>query len=245
LVSILRNFGQQVNGFSVYTCQKTQERRCDFFLWDEDAKPRMEAAVLANSLSEPQKPFETPIRTPSPTLLISQPPPPYSSQTPKTPTKRKLPWLPDDGSETEDEEDNFPWPLTGQEEQALSQAVDQATPPSTPRKAAKTDDLSTPGKLRPRDTSNIEHGLATPNTTPHKLSFANAQPSNAAIMTPTPHRFTNTMATPSADDNSNDLSNEVFSLLTSLNANFNSETNDALRTLLDRHSMRIQGIIKG
>ena len=37
-----------------YTCQQPQDsgKRCDFFLWDEDAKPRMEAAVLSNRRTE-------------------------------------------------------------------------------------------------------------------------------------------------------------------------------------------------
>merc|ERR1711915_155335 len=36
-----------------YTCQQQQEKRCDFFLWDEDAKPREEAAVLSGKRTEP------------------------------------------------------------------------------------------------------------------------------------------------------------------------------------------------
>lgn len=37
-----------------YTCQNSEGRRCGFFLWDEDAKPREEAAVLAGKRSEPE-----------------------------------------------------------------------------------------------------------------------------------------------------------------------------------------------
>lgn len=36
-----------------YTCQNQQAQRCDFFLWDEDAKLREEGAVLNNSRTEP------------------------------------------------------------------------------------------------------------------------------------------------------------------------------------------------
>lgn len=36
-----------------YTCQHPQPKRCDFFLWDEDAKPREEAAVLSGKRTEP------------------------------------------------------------------------------------------------------------------------------------------------------------------------------------------------
>ncbi|KAK0322778.1 hypothetical protein LTR82_006235 [Friedmanniomyces endolithicus] len=36
-----------------YTCQNQEPKRCGFFLWDEDAKPREEAAVLGGSRTEP------------------------------------------------------------------------------------------------------------------------------------------------------------------------------------------------
>lgn len=38
-----------------YTCQQSEPRRCDFFLWDEDAKPREEAAVLSGRRTEPRR----------------------------------------------------------------------------------------------------------------------------------------------------------------------------------------------
>ena len=37
-----------------YTCQNSEGRRCGFFLWDEDAKPREEAAVLSGKRDEPR-----------------------------------------------------------------------------------------------------------------------------------------------------------------------------------------------
>lgn len=36
----------------VYTCQKSQPKRCKFFMWDDEAKVREESAVLNNSRSE-------------------------------------------------------------------------------------------------------------------------------------------------------------------------------------------------
>ncbi|KAK5174345.1 uncharacterized protein LTR77_001425 [Saxophila tyrrhenica] len=36
-----------------YTCQKPKGEGCGFFLWDDDAKPREEAAVLSGKRSEP------------------------------------------------------------------------------------------------------------------------------------------------------------------------------------------------
>lgn len=37
-----------------YTCQQS-ERSCNFFLWEDDAKPREEAAVLSGKRTEPQR----------------------------------------------------------------------------------------------------------------------------------------------------------------------------------------------
>lgn len=38
-----------------YTCQQQEPKRCGFFLWDDDAKPREAAAVMSNRTSEPQQ----------------------------------------------------------------------------------------------------------------------------------------------------------------------------------------------
>lgn len=45
--------GGQNHGRWFYTCQKSQPKRCPFFLWSDDAKVREEAAVLNNSRNEP------------------------------------------------------------------------------------------------------------------------------------------------------------------------------------------------
>ena len=36
-----------------YVCQQGEGKRCNFFLWEDDAKPREEAAVLNAQRSEP------------------------------------------------------------------------------------------------------------------------------------------------------------------------------------------------
>lgn len=59
--------------YTVYTCQKAQPKRCDFFLWDDEAKSREAAAVLNNSRTEP-------IHSPQTPSKIS----PYGLVTPQT-----------------------------------------------------------------------------------------------------------------------------------------------------------------
>ncbi|MBA7494303.1 hypothetical protein ES702_04878 [subsurface metagenome] len=45
--------GGKNHGRWFYTCQKSQQKRCPFFLWSDDAKIREEAAILNNSKNEP------------------------------------------------------------------------------------------------------------------------------------------------------------------------------------------------
>jgi hypothetical protein len=157
-----------------YTCQNQAEKRCDFFLWDEDAKLREEGAVLKNSSSEPQQRQVSnaqagwdagrtrrgifanidPIATKSTSKAMTDddattdegsPPPACSSQ--QTSNKRKAEAA--DLNDDDDYDDELlPWPLTGQEEQDLVAAADKvAPPPETPRKAAKTGIYATPATM--------------------------------------------------------------------------------------------------
>ena len=148
-----------------YTCQNAEPERCDFFLWDEDAKPREEAAVLNNSRNEPRNTpgiynttenaegqgvgrsgmqiQDVQQRSPSRTLSPSSPPV-HSSRTGgalvSMSMKRKAQDL-----DFDEDEDYFPWPLTGAEEEELTSAADRvSTNPTTPHKAVKTDAYATP-----------------------------------------------------------------------------------------------------
>ena len=66
--------GGKNHGRWFYTCQQPQPKRCDFFLWDDEAKSREAAAVLNNSRTEPGLP--TPLtpskRVPSTGLVTPQ-----------------------------------------------------------------------------------------------------------------------------------------------------------------------------
>ncbi|KAI9819542.1 MAG: hypothetical protein M1827_006992 [Pycnora praestabilis] len=141
---------------------KPQPKRCNFFLWDDEAKPREEAAVLNNSRSEPRSTPQTPdqnargayLRSPSRT---ASPSPSQSFVTTPSKASSLEGAKPQNGQE---EEDFFDWPLSGDEEIQLSAAVDQAStnepatasslmpPPETPRKVARTEEYITPDKRR-------------------------------------------------------------------------------------------------
>ena len=153
--------------YTVYTCQKAQPKRCDFFLWDDEAKSREAAAVLNNSRTEPGQSHQTPSKSLQ-----------YGLVTPNTPSRFRdgspgvvSPYTPSktfhtapsssargggtqasttQGSDSEDE--FYDWPASDDDE--LSKFADQASSghtmpiPETPRKAMKADLFSTPGKRR-------------------------------------------------------------------------------------------------
>ncbi|GAB7365871.1 hypothetical protein MBLNU230_g7201t1 [Neophaeotheca triangularis] len=176
-----------------YTCQMADPKRCGFFLWDEDAKPREEAAVLSNSRNEPDKgnrtrvatdndmprgthrkehkqnapATPTPARTRhegSPTVSPS-PPPPYSSQTQAM--KRTA-----QNAGFDDEDEAFDWPLIAVEEEEMAEAAD-ASNLQTPHKAQKTGIYATPSTTTTDTTSKRKLPWLAEPTTPTSAKKSN------------------------------------------------------------------------
>lgn len=169
--------GGQNHGRWFYTCQRPQPMRCDFFLWEDDAKPREMAAVLNNSRTEPLPAApHTPAKnytggyiTPEATGERSGPRfrNPETTTTPYTPTKSSgarggaaATTAPED----DEEEEFFECSVSDEE---LSKTASKFTnrampPPETPRKAAKTNMFPTPGK---RSYDEMHNGT-TPATQP-------------------------------------------------------------------------------
>ncbi|KAI5212551.1 hypothetical protein E4T38_00319 [Aureobasidium subglaciale] len=238
-----------------YTCQNGEGRRCGFFLWDDDAKPREAAAVLSNSRneprSEPHKPT-SPVHHPFQTMQSSSDSNPTSSQS-KGVSKRTFldAGLEDDGHD----HDSFPWSLSSHEEADLMNA------PETPRKAVKFDALATPAtsvnrKLPWLDTRAKSPAATSAKATPSrhfdlpqvltpsisKLSVAQ----HAALtpqVTPSPLRFRNPSAHASSPRFT--LTADVFAALDDTSFNLPAESTSKLRDILTRQELRIEGIIKG
>lgn len=218
-----------------YTCQKEQAKRCDFFLWQDDAQAREEGAVLNNSRTEPDPPQSFgERRQPEPAPPSNQhappksPPPPYSLTVPPSrKSKRKLPWKEypaDDTSRTESEED---WGMDGAEEQEMAKIASRM--PETPRKAVKTAALDTPSRTSRENPQNIPTPSKTPSTFRQTDVFATplAPPSF-----PSPQKSFN-------------LFSETLELLKQHKIRPDGETADALHALFDKHDLRVQGIVKG
>ena len=197
-----------------YTCQNQAEKRCDFFLWDEDAKLREESAVLNNSRSEPEQRRVAnaqdgwdagrtrggmfaninPMATASTSKATGEddattdegsPLLEYSSQQSGNKRKAEAAYLDDD----DDDDELLPWPLTGQEEQDFVAATDQIAPPETPRKAAKTGVYATPAttvqKARTLPWLQQPVELSTMKRTPSMFSGQQADTPNSPSKPPT------------------------------------------------------------
>ncbi|KAK5117584.1 hypothetical protein LTR62_005006 [Meristemomyces frigidus] len=300
-----------------YTCQNTEPKRCGFFLWDEDAKPREEAAVLSNSRTEPmarqsggreaqegwdagraaraartdamgargrvvgrglfaqqqrQDVHVVPIvdngeETESPSPQAKSPAPPYTTVPGSSSGKRNA----GQAGLDDDEDDFFPWPLTGQEEQELVQPAGALGAPQTPHKALKTGVYATPATTAKRKLPWLEQEQApgTPATprgpnlhgkadvdTPSRSTDIAAQYTLAQnettpqaqsthhinSTTPSPPtRYKDALSNPS--DSNGSLTYEVLSILES--ATLNPDTLSALRSTLTRHDLKTQGVTKG
>jgi hypothetical protein len=174
-----------------YTCQNKEPKRCDFFLWDEAAKPREEAAVLSNSRTEPlgrasdggevQEGWNAgraPQQQRGKGLFANtgqrhirgdnestaSPTPSYTSPTRIVPPNSSAKRTARDAGLDGEDDDFFSWPLTGHEEQELVKAADSATEPETPHKAKKTGVYATPATTGKRKLPWLEQPT-TPATT--------------------------------------------------------------------------------
>ncbi|KAK1824145.1 hypothetical protein LTR12_001446 [Friedmanniomyces endolithicus] len=291
-----------------YTCQNQEPKRCGFFLWDEDAKPREEAAVLGASRTEPlgrksgggdvqegwdagraQRAARTDAmggnakgtggmgmiahvnvddeETASPTPSPVSPPLPHSwlkrSPTPNNGVKRSAQQA---GMNEDDEDDFFPWPLTGQEEQALARAADTViTAPETPHKAQKTGVYATPATTGKRKLPWLEpqqQAPITPDTISTKSKTADdisdspstrlgavtpvlqeqASPTAVPATTPSPPtRYKDALRNPA--DSGSTLTTEALDVLQP--AKIPPDIREKLRSILAKHDLRFQGITRG
>ncbi|KAL8647519.1 MAG: hypothetical protein Q9210_005509 [Variospora velana] len=247
-------------------------KRCDFFLWDDAAKLREAAAVLSNSRTEPVPPPQTPTK---PTHVSTS----YGLQTPVTDTARrrrspepntpytpsKPPTAPQKSNDTQEtsttpamsDEEFYDWPASDDEDalRVADQAslMDGMPPPETPRKAARTNNLTTPGK---RTFSQMEHGAAspwptssdtdgevfvTPSTGLNRNSLLPDQALSSPSDTPTPRRFED-MLQASQDSQ---LASEVLNILREAKVAINPDVKAELKSVCDRHALSTRGILKG
>lgn len=263
------------NKIIVYTCQKTQPKRCDFFLWDDEAKSREAAAVLNNSRTEP---------LPSPAPQTPQKPSPYGLATPQTTSRLQprspevhTPYTPSKPSAAPSstpahlvstqgsgsDEEFYDWPASEDEE--LSKVADQASsigpsmlPPETPRKTMKTDLLSTPGKRRYDDMASEggdrrATGWPTP-TTGAKGEDVFSTPATGAAgkglfadtALPTPAETPTPIRYRDIPaTQESELTSELLSALQTHHVSLPPEARDAVKSICNRHVLHTRGIMRG
>jgi hypothetical protein len=232
--------------------QKDDPKRCKFFLWDSDAKPREQSALQNNSRTEP-RPSRT-NETPTRPQRAASPPPPYTTEAASAVRKRNRALVDED-------EDDFGF---DQGDAAFGHELDRAmVAAETPRKAAKTESHTTPRRRLPWDTerSGAASGMPTPQTEPRtKEPFQTrfAQP-GGSFLTPSrfhdeDHRQTMTPAsspfdtpTPSRfkDVKPDDIVQDVFGLLHEEGITLGTKTESNLKRLLEKHARRAEGANKG
>lgn len=263
------------NLYTVYTCQKAQPKRCDFFLWDDEAKLREAAAVLNNSRTEPVHPPQTPSK-PSPYGLVT---PQTDSRfregnreliNPSTPSKNyNAPSSSARGNGTQatttqgsDSEDDFyDWPTSDDDE--LSKVADQASsgppmpPPETPRKGTKADSISTPGKRRYDEMAHggdaLEISVQTPATGREGddiFTTPAAGTRGKGLFASGP--FPSQAETPTPirykdipPNEESELACEVFMALQSHHTSIIPEAHEALKGICNKHVQYTRGIMKG
>ncbi len=263
--------GGKNHGRWFYTCQLPQPKRCDFFLWADEAQSREAAAVLNNSRSEPVSAPQTPskgfidgVSTPQTpkslgrlrqsSLDITAP---YTPSKPPSAPRFSVPSGIKAPTQTAAAEESYDWPLSDDEE--LSKVADELSsnampPPETPRKAIKIDLLSTPGK-RKRDELESESAAAWPTPT----SGANTD----IFTTPSTNARANTLFPPSAglpspaetpsprrfkdalagNSQDSDLATEMLQALQT--ASISPDILATVKAICNKHALFTHGVIKG
>ncbi|KAL1961783.1 hypothetical protein VTN77DRAFT_1070 [Rasamsonia byssochlamydoides] len=243
-----------------YTCQQPQDKRCKFFLWEDQAKTREKFAVLSKSRSEPDTPNKTPAKAVqsrggllTPATGSRQCDDVREGEVERTPSKRRR------GQDLPVDEDSFDWDddLDEEVQQLLSRPLKQPDfGLETPRKAPRTATITSPGKRKLMDTEHDSptkypvsiHSTIELCSTPRSHSASQVggvPPSSVEISTtPTPRRYTNMLSAHSSAEIST-LAAETLSLLDRHDVVLPTKAKDELVALLNRHDLKTQGIIRG
>lgn len=216
-----------------YTCQNSEPNpRCGFFLWDEDAKPREEAAVLGNSRTEPvaiggDDRKNTKKRTAGDALLADR----------------------------VDADEYDAMYSSGRDDDdliALTDSVERELP-RTPSKSHDTYGLLTPAT---RGTN----GRSLPWLKEGDLSVDksnSAAPISRAIVegvvvsidqdaTPTPNRYVDMLQSTSGSITQNSgLQKDIVDVLKSHNISLTIATTTELTSVMDRYELKLKGIMRG
>ncbi|KAI4202381.1 MAG: hypothetical protein LQ350_002599 [Teloschistes chrysophthalmus] len=259
---------QKVPLNGLFSDAQAQPKRCNFFLWDDEAKPREAATVLNNSRTEPGQNPQTPTK-PSNTTSSSGLQTPYTGygsdrqnqahslqDTPSKPSSARQN-VSDTQSTSATEEEFYDWPASDDED--VLKELDQASsirtmpPPETPRKAMKTDSFTTPAKRLfsemksgsedswPTSSDDVFVTPSTSSRTTNGLPTTGLVTPSTTADTPTPRRFKD----PFQSGQDSELTSEVLKTLQKHGIITNSDARAELKALCDKHSLSARSVLRG
>lgn len=267
--------GGRNHGRWFYTCQQAQPKRCDFFLWDDEAKPREAKAVLSNSRTEPLPVPQTPTKPLGTSSYLGLQTPYTDSikrhgnspepSTPKTPSRLSIlrPCFGDTQntsttlSASEDEE-FYDWPASDEED--VVKAINEVSssrgmpPPETPIKLTRKELSSTPVKRRFSEMDDENAKVRQSPSDPEGDIFVTP---NTSVKRDEPLMFRQALASPIdtptpkrfkdalQTSQVSELTLEVLKVLRDSNVFINSDVRAALTAVCDKHSLSTRGIMKG
>ena len=224
----------------VYTCQKPKHKGCKFFLWADEAKIREEAAVLNNSRSEP--------RTPQKQTYIAAP------TTPQTRTNAPAASIEKSAVQAKaadalGKQDSFSWSSSDEEELLKAeQEVLQGTSFETPKKAARPQNMASPGKrtffeMSVQSAKGDKTWLVSDDvfSTPSESH----NPNRSALLTPSTSATSGPIQTAPLAPQSSTLATEALQILRKAKSQLDHQAETDLVELLNKHDLRTQGISKG
>lgn len=241
----------------VYTCAQPQHLRCRFFLWQSDAQVRERAAVLANTRSEPDPITQTPSKpshsgtgllTPQTERRFVEAPPRRYPSPPKTAKARMMAEDTDEygWNDDEDDDEELKEALSSSQSATTSFISQPNFHPELPSKAARTSEITSPGKRKLSDFA-YDSPSRAPSTlaTPQSTRSSRFPPSSAEVcMTPTPSKYRDVI---SADSKANrsDLAKDAVTILDKHSVVLSNDALNELVALLDRQELKTKGIIQG
>lgn len=237
--------GGKNHGRWFYTCQRPQPSRCGFFLWEDEAKVREEGAVLSNSNTEPMTP-KTPkkIGVPSRQAKLGD-----AAQIVTPPSRRKATPKLEAISPPVDKEARNEWSSDNLDDDDLASALDEF---ETPRKAARTETITSPSKRRTASTKSDASSVTlaghevdqddvfhTPATSKKSTLFPRASGLLSPSTTPAHHR----PSTAPVSTEPGELATSALQILQTVSIPHQVEAQ--LVDLLNKHDLRTTGITKG
>jgi hypothetical protein len=251
-----------------YTCQVGKDNGCGFFLWDDDAKPREEAAVLSGKRTEPtteraqdnwgageaQNGVQGKGLFSGHALEPSRWQRDASTASPSPPSSRQTVMSDQHGYKRTAEDAEFG------DDFGLDDIGHQ---PETPYKAQKTGVYATPATTGKRKLPWLmEEATANTSTSKPAEDYFNT-PSKRTTQTPTikqepgtpaaqatlataaspspPARYRDALHNPA--DSGSSLTSEVLAALST--TNISSDVRETLRSICTKHDLRYQGVVKG